>query len=85
MIHVISALGILLTIISLLLTYTAIFFIGYFIREKFLAYYQNWKAKKRIRRAEKDYEEYLQQKYRRELHRKEKERYPLFYLKEGIV
>jgi len=85
MIYIISTLEVLLTLLVMLLVYTAIFFIGYFIREKFLTYYYIRKDKKFRQKAEKNYEEYLQRKHRRELRRKERERYPLFYWKDGIV
>ena len=63
-----------------------------FVKEQ----YENCRRKKRDRKWQKDYEELLQQKRRTNLEwklrreemekqRKEKERYPLFFLKEGIV
>jgi len=63
----------------------AILFIIYFIMEKSSTYYQNWKNKKQWQEGERRREEFIQEQHRRELHKREIERYPLFYLKEGIV
>ncbi len=59
--------------------------ISFFISEKLQIYYRCWKNRKYMQRCQRNYELRLQEERRRELHRKEKEKYPLFFLKDGIV
>ena len=58
--------------------------IFHFVSEKCQLYYRNWQTKKKHKEWEKWYEGLLQEKYRRELHRKEREKYPLFYWRELV-
>lgn len=53
-----------------------------FVEGKLQRYYNLWKTKKYIRRKEKSYEEFLQRICKKELHKKEIKKYPLFYWRE---
>ena len=74
-----------LQIIVTALACLAVVLIYKFIGERLQRYYYRWKHKKEICQWEKAWEVVLQQQRRRELYEKEKKKYPLFYLKEGIV
>jgi len=67
---------------------TIIFVVGNIIQDV-KTYYKKWKIKKHNRRWEKEREEFIQWQRKRELERKlrkeEMRKYPLFFLKEGIV
>ena len=80
---------IILQIIFSILILLGIFSVCYFIYKEFLSYYQDWKAKRLNQKLVKEREELFQQLWDRvlqeQLHRKEKEDYPLFFLKGGIV
>lgn len=58
------------------------FAIFLFSHPRVCKYYEEQKMKKYWQKWEKDYEEMLQQQRRKELHRKEMEKYPLFFWKE---
>ena len=58
--------------------------VGYFTIEKLRTYYWRWKDKRSLQRWQKNHEMHLQQQRKRELHRKEREKYPLFYWRELI-
>ena len=58
--------------------------VGYFTIEKLHIYYWRWKDRRSLQRWQKNHEAHLQQQRKRELHRKEREKYPLFYWRELI-
>jgi hypothetical protein len=88
MIYLVWTLYIVLQILVILVPYIAIMSIIIFIDEPVKRYYGNRKRIRLIKIADKNWEEYLQQKRRielqRKLRRKEREMYPLFYWKENI-
>ncbi len=82
MIYIVFITWIILQTTVTILACLATVLIYIFISEKFSIYYKRWERRKREKRWEKEWEEYLQQKHRRELHRKEMEKYPLFFWRE---
>ena len=58
--------------------------VGYFTIEKLRIYYWRWKDRRSLQRWQKNHEMHLQQQCKRKLHRKEREKYPLFYWRELI-
>ena len=66
----------------LVLIYAAGFAIFLFGHPRISRYYQERRDKKYWQKCKKDYEKYLQQHRRKELHKKEMEKYPLFYWRE---
>ena len=58
--------------------------IGVFVADRLQSYYRNWQVKKQHKEWERQYEKFLQQVRRRELHKREREKYPLFYWRELI-
>ena len=89
MLYAILIIKVILELLIIILIYGTIALMGIFVTDKSQIYYSNWKSKRLIRQIEKDYTEFVQKqnkrRLQRELLRKEKEKYPLFYLKEGIV
>lgn len=89
MIYIILIIQALLELFIVMLIYTTILFTGFFVYNKILPYYRCWKDKRIILRCQKKYyirlQRYRERESCRELHRKEREKYPLFYLNEGIV
>ena len=73
----------------IVLVYSAGFSIFLFCHPRVRRYYRNWKIKKRNQQWEKKHEEFVQQQRKwlleQKLHKEEKRKYPLFFLKEGIV
>ena len=78
------------------LGYIAILLIMFFITEKIEPYLERWKIKRRNKRWRKEHaklverwdeitREELRKRQERELYKIEKRKYPLFYLKDGIV
>ena len=76
--------------------YLIIVLVGIFVVGKLQLYYKNRQIKKRDKKWQKEHEEFMQRQRRWEsmwkLHKdemkkqqKEKEKYPLFFLKKGIV
>ena len=55
-----------------------------FVGDRLEICYENWKERKRMRRLEKESEEWLQRLHEMRLHKKEMKRYPLFYWRELI-
>lgn len=78
MVHLVLITEVILSIFILLLVYTTLFAIGYFIWERFCRYYQNWKTKKRNLRWLRRHKLELERKLRKE----ERKKYPLFYWRE---
>ena len=96
MVHLVLIIKVLLEVSIVILVYLVIALVGVFVADKLQICYKNWKYKKRIQQMEKDYKELLQrwcegeqrrkeQECLKKLHKKEREKYPLFFLKEGIV
>ena len=81
MIYITHTVGVILTFLIIGLFAVCMVAIGIFVKERC----ENWKERKRERQVEKVYEEYIQRIHKKELRRKEKIKYPLFYLKDGIV
>lgn len=78
---------VLITWIALELLFAALIALGlmitaFFVTDKVQIYYDNWKALRHCRKLERNYEEYLQRKRKRELRIKEMEKYPLFFWKD---
>ncbi|GAG39174.1 unnamed protein product [marine sediment metagenome] len=86
MITIVLIVQMLLECIIMILAQAAILLIIFFVlEEKVRPYYYRCKEKRYIKqRVEKD-ELILQQRHRRELRDREREKYPLFYWKENIV
>ncbi len=74
-------------ILQILITALACLFIILiykFVGEQLQRYYYRWKERRFVRRCEKAYEIRIQKQRERELRKKEREKYPLFFWKENI-
>jgi len=96
MIYIVYITWMILQILVTALACLFVMLIFNFVSTKLQLYYKNWRIKKRDEKWQKECEEFIQRQRRWELkwklykeeiekQRKEKEKYPLFYLKEGIV
>ncbi len=77
-----------LHILIITLAILVVMLIYKFVKKRLQRYYHCWKDRRWLRRMRKDWKKreeiYLQENRKKELHRKEREKYPLFYWKEKI-
>ena len=85
MIEIVLTIQFLLEFSIVILAGMGIIFVSYFIYYGGLPYYHRCKERRFVKRCWKEHEIRLQRQRRQELYRKERERYPLFFLKDGIV
>ena len=69
-----------LTLLATALSTVCILSIWIFVEEQ----RENWRQKKYIQQGAEIHKKYLQNRCKKELHRKEMEKYPLFFWKENI-
>ena len=84
MIYITYMVWAILEILVIVLACLAVMLIYKFVGEGLQRYYYRWKDKRFVQRCWKKHEIRIQQQCKRELHRKERERYPLFYWRELI-
>ena len=84
MIYITYMVWVILEILVIVLACLAVMLVYKFVGEGLQRYYYRWKDKRVLERCWKKHEIRIQQQRKRELHRKERERYPLFYWRELI-
>lgn len=86
MIHVVYIAWVALQLLVTILVCLTISFVVITVIEDVKTYYEKWRLKKRIQRLKREHEEFSQRQreriLQRELRKKEREKYPLFYWRE---